>query len=41
MDSLEAVMRLEEHTQLLCLQSADFAEARTAFLEKRPPRFAA
>jgi enoyl-CoA hydratase len=41
MGSLEAVMRLEEHTQLLCLQSPDFAEARAAFLEKRPPRFAA
>lgn len=39
MTSLEPVMRLEEHTQLLCLQSADFAGARAAFLEKRPPNF--
>ncbi len=38
-DSLEAVMRLEEHTQLLCLRSPDFAEARSAFLEKRQPVF--
>jgi len=38
-DNLEAVMRLEEHTQLLCLQSPDFDEARAAFLEKRPPKF--
>ena len=39
-DDLEAVMRLEEHTQKLCLQSPDFAEARAAFLEKRRPQFA-
>ena len=39
-DDLHAVMRLEEHTQLLCLQGPDFAEATAAFLEKREPDFA-
>ncbi len=38
-DSLEAVMRLEEHTQQICLRSPDFGEARAAFLEKRRPVF--
>ena len=40
-ENLEVVMRLEEHTQLLCLRSPDFAEARAAFLEKRRPVFTA
>ena len=39
MDSLEAVMRIEEHTQSLLARSPDFAEAKAAFLEKRSPRF--
>ena len=38
-DDLQAVMKLEEHTQMLCLQSPDFAEAIAAFGEKRQPRF--
>ena len=38
-DDLQAVMKMEEHTQMLCLQSPDFAEAIAAFGEKRAPRF--
>ncbi|WP_439816016.1 enoyl-CoA hydratase/isomerase family protein [Zavarzinia sp. CC-PAN008] len=37
---LEAVIALEEHTQMACTQTADFDEALRAFAEKRPPRFA-
>lgn len=40
-DDLQAVMKLEEHTQMICLQGPDFAEAIAAFAEKRPPQFAA
>lgn len=40
-DDLQAVMKLEEHTQMLCLQGPDFAEAIAAFAAKRPPSFAA
>lgn len=39
-DDLQSVMKLEEHTQILCLQGPDFAEAMAAFAEKRPPQFA-
>lgn len=39
-DDLQSVMKLEEHTQMLCLQGPDFAEAMAAFGEKRAPRFA-
>ena len=38
-DDLQAIMKLEEHTQMLCLQGPDFAEAIAAFGEKRPPQF--
>jgi len=38
-DDLQSVMKLEEHTQMLCLQGPDFAEAIAAFSEKRPPHF--
>lgn len=40
-DDLQSVMKLEEHTQLLCFQGPDFGEALTAFAEKREPRFSA
>ncbi len=39
LSDLDAVIQLEEHAQLLCLQGPDFAEATAAFMEKRPPRF--
>ena len=35
-----AAIALENHTQILCLNSSDQLEAVTAFLEKRPPRWA-
>jgi enoyl-CoA hydratase len=38
---LAAAIALENHTQLLCLGSDDQREAVAAFLEKRPPRWAA
>ena len=38
-DDLQAVMKLEEHTQMLCLQGPDFAEAIAAFGDKRSPQF--
>ena len=37
---LAAAISLENHTQILCLDSADQREAVLAFLEKRPPRWA-
>ena len=37
---LAAAISLENHTQLLCLSSADQREAVAAFLEKRAPRWA-
>ena len=36
---LAAAIALENHTQLLCLNSPDQREAVLAFLEKRPPRW--
>jgi enoyl-CoA hydratase len=38
--SLEQVIALEDRTQILCTRSADFREGVTAFLQKRPPRYA-
>ncbi len=38
---LAAAIALENHTQVLCLNSADQREAVLAFLEKRPPRWVA
>lgn len=38
-DDLQSVMKMEEHTQMLCFQGPDFAEAMAAFAEKREPRF--
>jgi enoyl-CoA hydratase/carnithine racemase len=29
----------EAHAQAVCMQTADFAEAYAAFVERRPPRF--
>lgn len=37
---LDAVIELEEHTQLSCMNGGDFEEAINAFLQKREPRFA-
>lgn len=37
--SFEEIISLEAQAQNLCEQSADFEEARAAFLEKRAPRF--
>ncbi len=39
LNDLDAVIDLEEHTQLACMQSGDFVEARRAFAEKRAPRY--
>jgi len=39
LNELDAVIDLEEHTQLTCMESGDFKEALTAFVEKREPRF--
>jgi len=36
---LEAATDLENRTQILAVQTGDFREATTAFVEKRPPRF--
>lgn len=37
--SLEAAVQLENHAQVVALMTRDFAEAKQAFAEKRPPRF--
>lgn len=37
--SLEAAIELENRTQILCAQTADFAEALRAFIDKRDPKF--
>jgi enoyl-CoA hydratase len=37
--SLESVIAMEDRTQLLCVQTADFREGVRAFLEKRPPNY--
>ena len=39
--SAETAIDLENRTQILVSQSGDFVEAITAFMEKRPPNFAA
>lgn len=38
--SLEAAMALEDRNQILCANSADFAEGVQAFLERREPQWA-
>lgn len=40
LNDLDAVLRLEEHVQAECMQGPDFAEAISAFSEKRDPVFA-
>ncbi|MBW8815288.1 MAG: enoyl-CoA hydratase/isomerase family protein [Caulobacterales bacterium] len=40
LSDLDAVINLEEHAQITCMQSGDFHEATRAFLEKREPRYA-
>ncbi|MBS0473493.1 MAG: enoyl-CoA hydratase/isomerase family protein [Proteobacteria bacterium] len=40
-DDLHAVIDLEERAQSICGRGPDFEEAMSAFLEKRPPRYAA
>ncbi len=40
LNELDAVIDLEEHTQLACIDDGDFEEALKAFVEKREPRFA-
>jgi enoyl-CoA hydratase/carnithine racemase len=40
LNELEAIIELEEHTQLGCMEDGDFEEAMKAFVEKREPRFA-
>jgi enoyl-CoA hydratase/carnithine racemase len=41
LNELDAVLDLEEHTQLACMESGgDFEEAMKAFIEKREPKFA-
>lgn len=40
-DDLHAVIDLEERAQSICGRGPDFEEAMNAFLEKRPPRYAA
>ncbi len=37
--TLAAAIEAEAQAQALCMQHPDFAEARAAFAEKRPPRF--
>ena len=38
-NSMEAVLAIEDRTQVLCTQGEDFAEGIAAFLEKRKPDF--
>ncbi|MGI4814578.1 MAG: enoyl-CoA hydratase/isomerase family protein [Janthinobacterium lividum] len=38
-NSLEAAMALEDRNQIMCANTQDFTEAKSAFLEKRTPRF--
>ena len=38
--SLEAAIALEDRNQILCANSADFAEGLQAFLERREPQWA-
>ncbi|WP_375383326.1 enoyl-CoA hydratase/isomerase family protein [uncultured Sphingomonas sp.] len=38
-NDVESVMKLEEHTQMLCMASSNFGEAMSAFNEKRTPVF--
>lgn len=38
--SMEAVVAMEDRSQILCTQGEDFEEGIAAFLEKRPPRYA-
>src|SRR5262249_32861046 len=40
LNELDAVLDIEQHTQIICMQSGDFKKAIAAFLEKRPPRHA-
>lgn len=40
-NNLSAVIDLEERAQAICGRGPDFEEAMKAFLEKRPPRYAA
>jgi len=37
--SLEAALEHESYTQAIAFQTEDFAEGRSAFFEKRPPKF--
>ena len=37
--SLEAAIELENRTQILCAQTADFTESLRAFIDKRDPKF--
>lgn len=37
--SLEAAIAMEDRQQMLCTQSADYAEGVAAFIEKRAPRY--
>jgi enoyl-CoA hydratase/carnithine racemase len=37
--ALEAAIAIEDRNQVLCARTADFAEAKAAFLEKREPRY--
>jgi enoyl-CoA hydratase len=37
--SLAAALELENHVQVVGLLTQDFAEAASAFAEKRPPQF--
>jgi enoyl-CoA hydratase len=41
LNELDAVLDLEEHTQLGCMEGGDFEEAMKAFIEKREPKFSA
>lgn len=36
---LEAAVQYEREMQAVCMATADAAEGRRAFAEKRPPRF--
>jgi enoyl-CoA hydratase/carnithine racemase len=37
--SLRHALDMENRTQIMCGANGDIAEARTAFAEKRPPRW--